>query len=102
MSLNANRPYVSNLEGALYTVQQIEAAARLKVTGIINNTNIGKETTMEDILKGYELSSTLAAELNIPLKYSTISKHLEKDAQNFARNHEVMFINRYMKVPWEG
>ncbi|WP_342430044.1 hypothetical protein [Neobacillus sp. FSL H8-0543] len=99
--LNVNRPYVSTLEGALYTVRQVEAAARLKVTGIINNTNIGRETTMEDILKGYELSSNLAVELKIPLKYSTISNHLENDAQNFARDHEVMFIKRYMKVPWE-
>jgi hypothetical protein len=100
--LNVNRPYVSTLKGALYTVRQVEAAARLKVTGIINNTNIGRETTMEDILKGYELSGYLADELNIPLKYSTISKHLEKDAQIFANDHEIMFIDRFMNVPWEG
>jgi hypothetical protein len=35
--LNANRPYVSTLGGARYTIEQIEKAARLKVTGIINS-----------------------------------------------------------------
>jgi hypothetical protein len=99
--LNANRPYVSTIEGALYTVGQVELGARLKVKGIINNTNIGRETTMGDIIKGFEISSKLAEVLNIPLKYTVISRHLEEDANIFTRNHEVMFINRYMKVPWE-
>ena len=55
--LNANRPYVSTLEGARYTIEQIERASRLKVTGVINNSNIGNETSIGDILKGHELSS---------------------------------------------
>lgn len=100
--LNANRPYVSTLEGAMHTVQQIEMAARLKVTGIINNSNISNETTMEDIHKGYELSSTLAKELTIPLLYTTISTQLVTEAESFVKSHKVMFIKRYMKLPWEG
>lgn len=99
--LNGNRPYVSTLEGALYTVNQIESASRLKVSGIINNTNIGSETSIKDIEKGYELSSSLAEKLEIPLLYTTISVHLKKEAENFANNYDVVFIERYMKIPWE-
>ncbi|WHY78819.1 hypothetical protein QNH20_06730 [Neobacillus sp. WH10] len=99
--LNGNRPYVSTLEGALYTVNQIESASRLKVSGIINNTNIGSETSIKDIERGYELSSSLAEELEIPLLYTTISVHLKKEAENFANNYDVVFIERYMKMPWE-
>jgi hypothetical protein len=100
--LNANRPYVSTLEGARYTIEQIEKASRLKVTGIINNSNIGSETSMADILTGYEISSKLSEILSIPLLYTTISVDLEKEANCFAKSHQVMFINRYMKLPWEG
>ncbi|MEH7356072.1 hypothetical protein V7150_21300 [Neobacillus drentensis] len=99
--LNGNRPYVSTLEGALYTVNQIERASRLKVSGIINNTNIGSETTIKDIEKGYKLSSSLSEKLEIPLLYTTISDHLKKEAENFANNYEVVFIKRYMKMSWE-
>ena len=99
--LNANRPYVSTLEGARYTIEQIEKAARLKVTGVINNSNIGNETSMDDILNGYELSSKISDMLSIPLVFTTISVELEKDAECFAKNHQVMFIKRYMKLPWE-
>ncbi len=99
--LNANRPYVSTLEGALDTIQLIEKAARLKVTGIINNTNIGSETTMNDIDCGFQLAGQAAEKLQIPLMYTTISTHLKAQASDFAKEHEVVFITRYMKLPWE-
>ncbi|WP_284037397.1 hypothetical protein [Neobacillus sp. 114] len=100
--LNANRPFVSTLEGAAYTIGKIENASRLKVTGIINNTNIGLETTMEDVWRGHELSSLLAEKLNITFLFTTIANHLQKDACNFAYRYEAFFIKRYMKLPWEG
>jgi hypothetical protein len=99
--LNKNRPYVSTLDRALYTVEQIERASRLRVTGIINNSNIGMETTMQDILRGYELANELAEKLEIPFLYTTISKHLKAEAQEIMNNHEVVFLERYMKLPWE-
>jgi hypothetical protein len=99
--LNANRPYVSTLEGARYSIEQIEKAARLTVTGIINNSNIGSETSMADILNGYEMSLELSKMLSTPLLYTTISVDLEHVASCFAKSHQVMFIERYMKLPWE-
>jgi hypothetical protein len=99
--LNINRPYVSSLEGAMYTIGQIEKASRLKVTGIINNSNISADTTMNDIGKGLELSEKLANILEIPLLYSTISSHLKEEAEEFSKTHKVIFINRFMKLPWE-
>ncbi|CAH2713654.1 hypothetical protein BACCIP111895_00790 [Neobacillus rhizosphaerae] len=100
--LNGNRPYVSSVDGARYTVEQIEKASRLKITGIINNSNIGADTTMNDIQRGYQLSSRLADELDIPFLYTTISAHLKKEAEDFAKNNQVVFIKRYMKLPWES
>jgi hypothetical protein len=99
--LNANRPYVSTLEGALYTVKEIEKVSRLKVTGLINNSNIGSATTIDEITRGFELSSLVAENLQIPLLYTCVASHLEKDIADFAKNHEVMMIQRFMKLPWE-
>lgn len=100
--LNANRPYVSTIEGVRHSIEQIENAARLKITGIINNSNIGSETCLDDIVSGYELASKISNQLSIPLLYTTISVDLENEAQYFAKCHRVMFIKRYMKLPWEG
>lgn len=100
--LNGNRPYVSTLEGALYTVDQIEKVSRLKVTGVINNSNVGQETTIDDLIKGLELSKQLAENLCKPLLFTAMSNHLKNEADDFAKRHEVVFIERYMKLPWEG
>lgn len=99
--LNAKRPYVSTLEGALSTIEQIEHSSRLKVTGIINNTNIGSSTTMDEVLLGYNLSNLVSDKLAIPLVYTCITNHLEAAAKHFLENHEGRLIQRFMKLPWE-
>ncbi|MGJ7910171.1 hypothetical protein [Neobacillus sp. LXY-1] len=99
--LNGNRPYVSTLEGAKYTFEQIEKASRLKITGIINNSNVGSETSLEDISKGVDLSNSLADHLHIPFLYTTISNQFKKEAAGFAEKNKVVWITRYLKLPWE-
>ncbi len=99
--LNANRPYVSTLDGALYTISEIEKAARMPITSIINNTNIGKITTLDDIKGGLELSLLLSEKLNIPLMCTTIASELKMETAEFAADNCVQYINRFMKVAWE-
>lgn len=99
--LNANRPYVSTLEGALFTISEIEASARMKVTGIINNSNVGKLTTLDDVKKGYDLSLQVSEKLGIPLLCTTISDSLKDETFQFAQNHNVFYIKRFMKLDWE-
>lgn len=99
--LNANRPYVSTVPGALETLLKIEKASRLKVTGIINNSNVGSETTIEDVRKGIELSQRLSKELDIPLLTTILSPHLQVEAESLSPGHPVKVISRYLKLPWE-
>lgn len=99
--LNANRPYVSTLEGAVDTLLKIEKASRLKITGIINNSNVGNETTLADVEKGLELSRALSKKLNIPLLSTTLSQHLSAEADSFLSVSQVKVISRYLRLPWE-
>ncbi len=99
--INTNRPYVSTVEGIKETIRQIEMVSRLKVSAFINNTNLGIETTIDDIIQGYDIAIAASKELNIPIEYTTISKHLQKETMVFAEEHEVFYIERFMKLPWE-
>ncbi|WP_079507746.1 nucleotide-binding protein [Mesobacillus jeotgali] len=99
--LNANRPYVSNLEGAIDTLKKIEKASRLKVTGIINNSNVGNETTDHDVKKGLQLSMELSKQLGVPLLYTVVPEHLSKAAVGIEAESPVKVISRYLKLPWE-
>jgi hypothetical protein len=99
--LNANRPYVSSLEGAVETLQKIEAASRLKITGIINNSNVGSETTIQDVEKGLALSKELADQLGIPLLTTMVPEHLSAEIAGIKTESPVKVVTRYLKLPWE-
>lgn len=100
--LNGNRPYVSTVEGAISTIERIEEASRLKISAIINNANIGSETTLEEIEMGLELARQVSIKTNIPLYYTTISEQLKNQTNEFAKKNPVFYIHRYMRLPWEN
>lgn len=99
--VNTNRPYVSTVEGIKETIKQIEVVTRLKTSALINNTNLCRETTVDNIIQGFEITSEAGKQLNLPVLYTTISSHLKEETKEFARVHDVLYIERFMKLPWE-
>ena len=53
MVVNANRPQTARAENVLGYMDAIERAGRLKVTGLINNTHLLRDTAPEDILREF-------------------------------------------------
>lgn len=99
--LNANRPYVSTVEGVINTIEHIEIASRMKITGLINNTNVGSETTLEHIKHGVKLSELVCQTLNIPFICSTISRQIVDDPDTFSTLTNTVYIDRLLKLPWD-
>ena len=97
--LNANRPETQTVEKAMEYMIKIEDIARAKITGIINNTHLLKSTTIEDVLRGYELALEVSKATNIPLKYNSalesITHDLPKDMEG-----EVFPIKLFMREEW--
>ncbi|QXM06644.1 ATP-binding protein [Crassaminicella indica] len=97
--LNANRPQTADVKGAIYHIKTIEAAIGAKVTGLVNNTHLLKETTVEDVLKGQRLARQVSESLNIPIKYIST---LEKVARDIpcSMEGELFPIKMYMRESW--
>lgn len=97
--LNANREQTSTLEGAVRHIDSIESVTGTKVTGLINNTHMLRETTVEDVLKGQKLAQAVSEELNIPVKYVST---LEKVARLLPEDlRDIVFpIRLYMRESW--
>lgn len=95
--LNANRPAVSTADKAIISIRQIEKASGIRVAGIVNNTHLCNETTSQDIIKGYHLSSLVSEKMNIQLICNVVPLNLaeETDIQ------KLFPISIYMKKPWE-
>ena len=52
--VNPMRPVTSSIEGCLKIREEIEKAAKLKITGLIGNANLINETDTDEIYSGYE------------------------------------------------
>ena len=72
--LNANREENSTVDYALGHLISIEAAIGLKVTGIVNNTHLMYDTSIDDINRGEYIASEISREKNIPVKFTCVSR----------------------------
>ena len=97
--LNANREQTQDALGVISHIRNIEDTVGCKVTGLINNTHLLRETDVNEVLKGQELALEVSKTLNIPIKYvSTLEKvthQLPMDLEG-----EMFPIKMYMREDW--
>lgn len=68
--VNASRPLTRTPEDAVEALREIEAACALPFTGIVNNTNLGQETTAADVAASLPYADGVAAIMGIPLRFT--------------------------------
>ena len=98
--LNANRPETKDVDCALQYMYGIENECHLKVTGIVNNTHLCGETTIEEIFKGAALAQALSERTGLPIVHHAVQKKFAEQAQAKLRE-SVLPMNIYMRKPWE-
>ena len=97
-SVNIFRPETSNAEKILQTISMYEAVTQLKITGLINNTNLMNETTEEDIINGEKVLIEVSKKLNIPILYTIIEENNTNYKYNFLG--ERLVLTRYVAKRW--
>jgi hypothetical protein len=58
-------------------MNEIEKASHLKTSHIINNSNLGEETTPETILASFDIIKDLSEKSKVPVSYVSVNKELE-------------------------
>lgn len=74
--INRFRPLTRDVDGIREVVSEIEAACRLPFTAIVNNSNLGAETTAEDIIDGMTYANEVSEQCGLPIKMTTVEKSL--------------------------
>lgn len=97
--INSNREKTQNSIDVINQIKSIEKTSNLKVTGLINNTHLIRETTIEDILKGQKLVEEVSAITRIPIKYVTCLESLLPQLPSSLKG-EIFPINLYMRECW--
>ena len=96
--INRFRPLTRDAESVMEVVSEIEAACRLPFTGIVNNSNLGAETTAEDILGSLRYAEEVARLSGLPIAMTTIEEKLMPALQGRIEN---LFPMKLQKRPTE-
>ncbi len=65
--INKFRPLTRNPEDVIRVMHEIESAGKIKFTGIINNSNLGEETTADDVLDSALYADEVSRATGIPV-----------------------------------
>lgn len=76
MVINMYRPLTRDVESTLEVMAEIEQACSMKFTAIVNNSNIGEETTAQDVLDSLEYAQKVAEATGLPVRLTTVDEKL--------------------------
>ncbi len=74
--VNFHRPLTRNAEEAMESFAEIALAAKIPFTGIVNNSNMGEETTPEDIESTFPEAEKLSMLSGLPVVMTTVRADL--------------------------
>ncbi len=100
--VNANRPETGTAAGTMAHITRIEKETGLKITGLVNNTHLLRETKPEDVIKGHRLCREISEELGVPVKYDCCTEGLEKELLSTKESENLILfrMNLYMRDSW--
>jgi len=108
--INPRRPLCEDAEHVLALLAKMQMSSRLKIDGLINNGNMQRESSAEDLLLGYEVLREVAEDTGLPVvqtwglpqvlaDFAAIAGEQQLDAKYIGEMRELtVFMNR----DWES
>lgn len=100
--LNRHRPFMDTVEGVIEHAHRIVAASCLRLTGVISNTHMLDETSLDDVRFGLELARPVAAALDVPVRLLSVPARLVAEASALAPDLPIVGIRRHMLPEFLG
>ncbi len=79
---NFFRPLTKTAEDALQVLREVEAACGMRATALVNNSNLGAETTAQDVLGTLDRMEHFARLSDLPIAFTSVSKRLKEQLNN--------------------
>lgn len=74
--VNGNRPFAETPAAVLAMLREIERVSRLAVRGLVANTHLMHETTVQTVLDGLRLAATVGRETGLPVRFCGVPNGL--------------------------
>ncbi len=99
--VNQRRPFTDTIEGCLKIQAKIEAASRLRVTGLVSNAHLMDETNMDIIMEGAAFTRKVGqAGAGQALRFVAVERRIYGSLPLQELGCPVVAIERLMLPPW--
>jgi hypothetical protein len=99
--VNPYRPGYEEPERIVDLAREVEAASRLEIAGLIDNSNLGKLTDQKVRTEGAALVQAAATRLEVPVVFRTYTDQAFLTELEQAGAERIFPLNLYMLPPWE-
>lgn len=82
MVINCYRPLTRDAASTVEVMREIEAAGGIRFTALVNNSNLGVETTAEDVLASMRYAEEVSAMSGLPVVMTAADERLQKELQD--------------------
>jgi hypothetical protein len=99
--VNPYRPFTDTLEGLADSITEVQASARLEVTGLVSNPNLIGETSLEGIINGHAKLEGFAQALGLPIDFVCIEHRWIDVLGSDQFKQPILTIERHFTMSWE-
>jgi hypothetical protein len=99
--VNGKRPFTGTPDGCLKIGREIEAASRLRVTGLVSNSHLLEETDAQTVVDGFALAQKVGASTGLDVEFVTANEDLKGEPSIEAIGCPILWIKRRMLPPWK-
>ncbi len=94
--VNLLRPSTADVEDIVQMARNIEAASRLKITGLVNNTNLSYESTARQLSDSMGPVQRAADALGVPLSFATARRDIAEQL-----GEDVLPLDLQLSLPFK-
>lgn len=98
--INSKRPMTDSVHKIIEVLREIEQSSRLKVTSLINNTNLSYSSNIEDLIEGQKNIKEVSRQIMVPISHITAKVDILEQLPESLKQ-KAFPIQLYLKLPWE-
>ena len=99
MVINRFRPLTPDVSSTIEVMREIEFSCKMSFTGIVNNSNIGEETTVDTVANSFDYAEEISAKTGLPVVMTTVDKRIYPQIKEIQKN--AMPLTLYVRQSWQ-
>ncbi len=99
--INCNRNETMEANQIVDYIQFVNNYSKFQISGLVNNTNLIRETAKEDILKGNTILSEVSEKLNVPIKYVMVPSNLVEEVKDEVSGEIIEIEELLLREDWQ-